>query len=100
MIYYRKGLRNQLFQISADFLVANQFRTTFPLRTVQNNGPQSPILMSLAVGQIIANSTYGFLVAYTSKRSKFVCYPAWDRNNYVLVTGIPSKWLQIEKSWS
>ena len=61
---------------------------------------ESLILMSLAQGQIIANSTYSFWAAYISKRSEFVCYPARDKNGQVIVAGIPNKWIQIQESWN
>ena len=65
-----------------------------------SNALESLILMSLAEGQIIANSTFSIWAAYISKRSKFVCYPTRDRNGNLMVAGIPSNWIHVDGSWS
>jgi hypothetical protein len=65
-----------------------------------SNALESLILMSLAEGLIVANSTFSFWAAYISKKSKFICYPARDRNGQVIVKGIPTEWIQIEESWN
>lgn len=65
-----------------------------------SNALESLILMSLAQGQIVANSTFSFWAAYISKESKFVCCPARDKNGRMIVEGIPIEWIQIEESWN
>jgi hypothetical protein len=64
------------------------------------NALESLILMSLAQGHIVANSTFSFWAALISKESKFVCYPARDKNGHPISEGIPHDWIQVEESWN
>jgi hypothetical protein len=64
-----------------------------------SNALESLILMSLAKGQILANSTFGLWAAFISKKSEFVCYPALDKAGQVMADGLQSDWNPIEESW-
>lgn len=112
--YYRKAiatipidLRAARFWVFSDNLLLAQkmlsqiseCKFEFVSPPSNSNALESLILMSLAKGQILANSTFGLWAAYISEKSEFVCYPALDKNLRVMAEGLPSDWKSIEGGW-
>lgn len=112
--YYQRAIaaipsewdRAQIWVFSDSPLLAQEtlsslqdFRFKYVFPPIDSNALESLILMSMAEGHIVANSTYSFWSAYLSKNSRFVCYPARDRHGQVIVQGLPNEWIQIEESW-
>ncbi len=112
--YYRKALvaipielqAARLWVFSDNPLLAqerlsqiSEYRFEFVSPPSSSNALESLILMSLAKGQILANSTFGFWAAFISEKSEFVCYPALDKNLQVIAEGLPSDWNPIQESW-
>ena len=64
-----------------------------------SNALESLLLMSLAKGIIVANSTYSLWAGFMSSNPEIICYPSTDINGQELAAGIPTTWKQIESSW-